>query len=418
MVFGKRECAAMSNLQCYHRGKNRIFAKYCPARFLSTCTSLATARITGGYEIFHFTTTANAKLSTFAICKPMPENTTMRYKLATRTLVAALLLLLPFTGYCQEGRTSYDFLNITPSAHAYALGGNNISIIEEDITLINNNPALLGPEMDMKWGINYMMYVAGIHFAGTTFGIATSERGALAAGIQYYGYGSMPLTDETGQVLGNFNPQDIQIQCAYSHDIYEGLRGGAMLKFVYSNYEQYTAMALAVDLGLNYYNSEKEYSLSLVARNLGGQLKRYANVYGNLPWDICFGYSQILNNTPVRISITAHDLWRWKIPYPTTTDNGEGIVTNDKFFEHFFRHLIFGVEYLFSNNFYLGIGYNYKTASDMRTDNRYFLSGFSIGGGIKVKMFSLDVAVASHHVSGTTLMLNLTTSIGDFLNRR
>ena len=177
-------------------------------------------------------------------------------------------------------------------------------------------------------------------------------------------------------------------------------------------------MALAVDLGLNYYNSEKEYSLSLVARNLGGQLKRYANVYGNLPWDICFGYSQILNNTPVRISITAHDLWRWKIPYPTTTDNGEGIVTNDKFFEHFFRHLIFGVEYLFSNNFYLGIGYNYKTASDMRTDNRYFLSGFSIGGGIKVKMFSLDVAVASHHVSGTTLMLNLTTSIGDFLNRR
>ena len=408
----------MSNLQCYHRGKNRIFAKYCPARFLSTCTSLATARITGGYEIFHFTTTANAKLSTFAICKPMPENTTMRYKLATRTLVAALLLLLPFTGYCQEGRTSYDFLNITPSAHAYALGGNNISIIEEDITLINNNPALLGPEMDMKWGINYMMYVAGIHFAGTTFGIATSERGALAAGIQYYGYGSMPLTDETGQVLGNFNPQDIQIQCAYSHDIYEGLRGGAMLKFVYSNYEQYTAMALAVDLGLNYYNSEKEYSLSLVARNLGGQLKRYANVYGNLPWDICFGYSQILNNTPVRISITAHDLWRWKIPYPTTTDNGEGIVTNDKFFEHFFRHLIFGVEYLFSNNFYLGIGYNYKTASDMRTDNRYFLSGFSIGGGIKVKMFSLDVAVASHHVSGTTLMLNLTTSIGDFLNRR
>lgn len=327
------------------------------------------------------------------------------------------LLLLPFVCLGQEGRTSYDFLNITPSAHAYALGGNNISIIEEDITLINNNPALLGTEMHLKWGINYMMYVAGIHFAGTTFGIATSSRGAFAAGIQYYGYGSMPLTDETGQTLGKFSPQDIQIQCTYSHDIYEGLRGGAKLKFIYSNYEQYTATALAVDLGLNYYNVEKDYSLSLVARNLGGQLKRYANSYGNLPWDLQFGFSKTFKGMPIRISITAHDLWRWKIPYPTTTDHDNSIVVKDNFFEHFFRHLIFGAEYLFNNNFYLALGYNYKIASDMRTNNRYFLSGFSIGGGLRVKMFSLDVAVASHHVSGTTLMLNLTTSINDFLHK-
>lgn len=337
----------------------------------------------------------------------------MRY-ISKIILLLALLTVLPLQTLAQEGRTSYDFMNITPSAHAYALGGNNISIIEEDITLTENNPALLGPEMNLKWGFNYMMYVAGMHFTGTTFGIATSDRSALAAGIQYYGYGSMPLMDETGQELGKFNPQDIQIQCTYSHDIVEGLRGGIKLKFVYSNYEQYTGMALAADLGLNYYNAEKEYSLSLVGRNLGGQLKRFANEYGNLPMDLQFGYSQIVKNTPVRISITAHDLWRWKIPYPTTTTNNSGIVVNDKFFEHFFRHLIFGVEYLFSDSFYLGLGYNYKTASDMRTDNRNIISGFSIGAGLKVKMFAFDVAVSSHHVGGTTLMLNLSTNLYEF----
>lgn len=331
-------------------------------------------------------------------------------------IALAILLLMPCHAAAQEGRTSYDFMNTTPSAHAYALGGNNISIIEEDITLVENNPALLGPEMHLKWGINYMMYVSGINYAGTTIGIATSERSALAAGLQYYGYGSMPMTDETGQTLGSFSPQDIQVQCTYAHDIVDGLRGGAKLKLVYSNYEQYTGLALAVDLGLNYYNADKEYSLSLVGRNIGGQLKRFANSYGNLPWDIQFGYSQVLKDTPIRISITAHDLWRWKIPYPTTSDNYSGsIVVQDKFFEHFFRHLIFGVEYIFSNNFYIALGYNYKTASDMRTDNRYLLSGFSIGTGIKVKMFALDVAVASHHVGGTTLMLNLTTGINDFI---
>lgn len=332
-------------------------------------------------------------------------------------ITLAALLFTTVAGHAQEGRTSYDFMNVTPSAHAYALGGNNISIIEEDITLVENNPALLGPEMHLQWGINYMMYVAGIHFAGTTFGVATSDRSAIAAGIQYYGYGSMPLTDETGQVLGKFSPQDIQVQCTYAHDIVDGLRGGAKLKFVYSNYEQYTGMALAVDLGLNYYNADKQYSLSLVARNLGGQLKRAGNSYGNLPWDIQFGYSQVFSGTPIRLSITAHDLWRWKIPYPTTTDNAQGIVVNDNFFEHFFRHLIFGVEYLFSDNFYIGLGYNYKTASDMRTDNRNIISGFSIGAGLKVKMFAFDIAVAGHHVGGTTLMLNLKTSFDELMRK-
>ena len=43
-------------------------------------------------------------------------------------LLLALLAVLPLQIYAQEGRTSYDFMNITPSAHAYALGGNNISM--------------------------------------------------------------------------------------------------------------------------------------------------------------------------------------------------------------------------------------------------------------------------------------------------
>ena len=50
----------------------------------------------------------------------------------------------------------------------------------------------------------------------------------------------------------------------------------------------------------------------------------------------------------------------------------------------------------------------------MRTDNRNIISGFSIGAGLKVKMFAFDVAVASHHVGGTTLMLNLSTNLSEF----
>ena len=67
-----------------------------------------------------------------------------------------------FAGRGQEGKSSFDFLNIPTSTHAYTLGGTNISVIDEDINLVNQNPALMGPESDLQLGLNYMKYVGGI----------------------------------------------------------------------------------------------------------------------------------------------------------------------------------------------------------------------------------------------------------------
>lgn len=66
-----------------------------------------------------------------------------------------------FAGRGQEGKSSFDFLNIPTSTHAYTLGGTNISVIDEDINLVNQNPALMGPESDLQLGLNYMKYVGG-----------------------------------------------------------------------------------------------------------------------------------------------------------------------------------------------------------------------------------------------------------------
>jgi hypothetical protein len=50
----------------------------------------------------------------------------------------------------------------------------------------------------------------------------------------------------------------------------------------------------------------------------------------------------------------------------------------------------------------------------MRTAHRNFLSGFSIGGGIKVRMFGIGVALAQQHTGATTLMVNLSTNLFEF----
>ena len=331
----------------------------------------------------------------------------MRYSLRYISVLLALASCLAGRG--QEGTSSFDFLNIPTSTHAYALGGTNISVIDEDINLVNQNPALLGPELDLQLGLNYMKYVGGINLAGATFGKAAGERGAWAAGIQYYGYGKMQSADETGVITGEFSPQDIVFNGIYSHDITTTLRGGVNAKVIYSSYEQYTSWALAVDLGLNYYNADNDLSLSLVARNLGGQIKRYNETFERI---------QSLKHAPIRISVTARHLTRWKLPYPALESSSytgsTDIVEKNSFVDNLFRHLIFGVEFLPTDRLYFGLGYNYKTRTDMKTASRNFLSGFSIGGGIRVRMFGLGVALAQQHTGATTFMVNLSLNLFEF----
>ena len=66
--------------------------------------------------------------------------------------------------------TAYNFLSVPSSTHVYGLGGHNLTIIDDDINLVEQNPALLGPEYDHQVGINYMRYIG----ATVTSGVLTS----------------------------------------------------------------------------------------------------------------------------------------------------------------------------------------------------------------------------------------------------
>ena len=107
------------------------------------------------------------------------------------------------------GDGGYEFLNITPSSHVYALGGRNISLVDDDIAMVYQNPALLGTEMHLQASVNYMRYLGGSNFMGAVCGFRLHERGALAVGIQYFGYGKFDQTSIDGTIEGSFSPNDI-----------------------------------------------------------------------------------------------------------------------------------------------------------------------------------------------------------------
>lgn len=335
-----------------------------------------------------------------------------------KIIIAVAALGLPSSGVAQDGSTAYNFLNHTSSSRIYGLGGVNISTVEDEVSITDQNPALLGPEMSMQTAINYMRYVGESNFAGLRFAHSAGERAAWSAGIQYFGYGNMTHTDQTGAILGEFSAKDVVFSGSFSHDITERLRGGITLKYVYSSYEEYTAMALATDLGINYYDPERDLSLSLVVANLGGQIKRFNDSYDRLPIDVRLGWTQSFGTLPLRFSVTAWNLTKWSLPY---YDGGDGSAgkepeIKDSFGSNLFRHLIFGVDFVPNDRFYIALGYNYKTRTDMNTYSRSFISGFSLGAGMNVRRFNVGLALAQPHTGATTFMLNLNLNLAEILN--
>lgn len=337
-----------------------------------------------------------------------------------RSIITSLLAgsACIFNASAQDGSTAYNYLNIPVSTHVYGLGGHNISIIDDDINLIEQNPALLGPEFERQIGINYMRYIGESNFMGARFGNRITAHNAWAVGIQYYGYGEFTAADIDGSITGTFNANDIAFSATYSHDINDRLRGGITMKALSSKYEDYSAFALCADLGINYYNPDSDLSLSMVLKNLGGQISKFHESYDRLPWDIQLGFSQFLKNTSIRITITATHLTKWKLPYYTREDQNSTtseLIEKNSFTSNLFRHLTFAAEYVPSDKFYIGIGYNHKTRTDMSTYSRNFVSGFSVAAGIESRSLGVGVAIAQPHTGATTFMANFTMSLASLL---
>ncbi|MDE7109749.1 MAG: type IX secretion system protein PorQ [Muribaculaceae bacterium] len=327
------------------------------------------------------------------------------------------MILAAVSARGQTGRSAYDFLTVPTSSHVFGLGGTNITIIDADVTLAEQNPALLGPEVEKQLAASYMHYLGSANFAGIRYGQSAGEHSAWSGAIRYLNYGEIQGFEADGSPTGSFTPSDFVFEGTYSHDFTSRLRGGINLKMIYSSYEQYSAFAMAADVGINYYDDVHDMSLSVVFKNMGGQIKRFDSSYDRLPFDIQLGWMQSLGSSPFSLSITAQNLTRWHLHYYEHTEDGgvQEKTLKSTFAGDFFRHLIFGAQYQPSERVYVDLAYNYKMRSDMSAYQRNFFSGFSLGLGIKTRTFSVGAAYAMPHKSASTLLINLGLQISELL---
>ena len=312
-----------------------------------------------------------------------------------KTSFIIILTIMAIAARAQDSRTGYNFLKLPVSAHAAALGDDNISIIEDDESMIFNNPALLSSVSDKTINLNYMNYMSGANTASAAFNRIIKERASVAASAQFIDYGKMKEMDENNVQTGEFSAKDISIAGYFSYMLTERIAGGITAKFVTSYIGDYNSIAMGIDLGLNYYDPDKEWSVSLVAKNLGGQMKAYDDQYDRMPIDVQLGASKRFAHMPFRISATLVDLNH--LDYK------------------FINHLVMGADIIISPTIWVGVGYNFRRANEMKITEADGSSshgaGLSFGAGINLERFKLNLAYGKYHVSSSSILINLAYSL-------
>lgn len=324
----------------------------------------------------------------------------------TRLLgVLLALALLPASSSAQGSSSVFDFLNLPTSSHAMALGGKNLSLIEDDASLIFQNPALMSSVSDKTLNLNFLTYMQGSKAGNISYVQAQGERGTWSAMAQFVGYGDMDETDSEGNIIGTERMLDMNISGGYSYLLSDRWAGGVSGKFLYSYYAGYSSIALAVDLGLNYYNSDKDFSFSVVAANLGGQVSAFGEIAESLPMDLQLGLSKGLGQLPVRVHLTFYDMFRWSKDYYYNPDG------NLNGFQIFLNHINLGADItLYQGRFWLGLGYNFRRGQEMKAGGSSHAAGLTLGAGINIKKLKLGVAYGNYHIGAPTLSFTLAYS--------
>ena len=338
-------------------------------------------------------------------------------------------LIFTSTAFGQLGGNSvFQFVNLPSSSRVSALGGNLITVKDDDVSLAFHNPAATNQLMHQSIAFNHNLHFSDISNGYIAYGHHVDKwNTSLHAGMQYINYGDFDRTDETGAVDGTFSAGEYAFTVGAGYELYEKVSLGANIKYITSNFEDYNSTGLLGDMSAMYIDSARRFTATILVKNIGGQLTTYNEIDESIPYETQLGISTRLKHLPFRLSIIYHNLNRWNIRYDDPNAEEAVIIIGDNssnndgipFLDNLARHFIFNGEFLFGKkeNFRMRIGYNHFIHRESRISNLRSFSGFTFGIGFKVNRFRVDYGRGIWHLGGGMNHFSISTNLKEFTKR-
>ena len=337
-------------------------------------------------------------------------------------ILFSLLLLFPVYLFAQiGGERTYALLDFQSSARVMAMGGELISIIDNDVDLGKNNPALLNQQMDNQISFSFVDYFSDIHAVSVHYVKQSKKLGTLFFGLEALDYGKFTQTDAIGNELGEFTANEQIILIGISRQLNSKLIIGVNLNFFNSKLEQYSSFGLSSNLGLSYFSNSRKLCFSILAKDFGRQLKSYNNEREDLPFQVEIGVSKQLEHLPFRFSIVTHHLNKFDISNNylksliTKPKTGNQVANEESVGKKILRHFIIGGELNPGRrSFFIRGGFNFQRRQDMQVITRPAMIGFSWGFGFRFSKFQLNYSRPIYHLAGFANIFSFSTNLSSF----
>lgn len=315
------------------------------------------------------------------------------------------------------GSSAYNFLKLPSTPLLTASGGVNTSYNTDEVGLTSNNPALLNAELHSQLNLSFNNFLSGIKTYSLTAAHQHDKNNTTFGGhIYFVDYGSIPYTDAAGNVDGDFRPVDFVVQLSAARNYLEKWNYGVAVKFINSDYKSYKSSALALDVGVLYSDSSRNLFASVLAKNMGFQIKSYAGGTEDLPFDFQIGITKRLDKAPLGFSVTAQHLHRFNILYDDArfnTDNN--FSSGNNFFNKLLNHFVVASHVYIGNNLEATFGYNHLRRQELNIDaSGNGLNGFSMGLRIKFSKLQILYARSNYQRNVSYNQLGVTLTLKEF----
>lgn len=328
--------------------------------------------------------------------------------------------------------TAVPFLMISPDARAGGMGDAGVASTP-DINSMHWNPAKYAfIEKKSGFSLSYTPWLKALvndMFIGYLSGFTKLKKDQVLAGsMRYFSLGSITFTDQNGNVIRDFKPNEFAFDVAYSRKLGENLSGGIALRYIHSNLtggqtvegtgDTKAGNAVAADVSVYYQKDARlgdkdvVWGAGINISNVGSKISYSSTGTKNfLPTNMRLGPSLKMKLNEFNDLGFNLDFNKLLVPTPPIYDknpNGgndiilygqdpnvsvaQGIFQSFSDAPNGFKeelqevNIAFGMEYVYDKQFAFRTGYFYE--NKLKGNRKYFTMGI----GLRYNVFGLDMA--------------------------
>jgi hypothetical protein len=182
-------------------------------------------------------------------------------------MLVALGCTLMADVHSAAGEYGYKFLNIPINPVSMALAGRGIHFDSNQADWLWQ-PAAATIDSRKSLSAGHSTWIGDTAYTSLVYSYS-QRRSHFGLGLINLNYGELEKRDETGLLIGHYNPSDINIRGNYARRLNPNLYLGMNMGVIYQKLDTASSLGLSTDLGTTWVPPIHNSKLSFAVRNLG-----------------------------------------------------------------------------------------------------------------------------------------------------